>query len=154
MNKKGFTLLELLVVVLIIGILAAVALPQYQKAVAKAKVMQGIITLKAITDAQERYYLANNEYTDNVEDLDIEVSLNDGLFSYSCGTKRYCSALGLQQTLPNLTFHLIHQPDYAANNSGVHFCESYGIYEERAVKLRKICKLLGEKKNEDYYWLP
>ena len=39
-NKKGFTLLELLVVVLIIGILASIALPQYTKAVEKAKLSE------------------------------------------------------------------------------------------------------------------
>ena len=39
-NKKGFTLLEMLVVVLIIGILASVALPQYRRSVNKAKFAQ------------------------------------------------------------------------------------------------------------------
>ena len=73
MNKKAFTLLELLVVVLIIGILAAVALPQYRKAVGRAELAQVISATKAITNAQERFYLANGSYTTNLQDLDINL---------------------------------------------------------------------------------
>ena len=71
--KRAFTLIELLVVVLIIGILAAIALPQYQKAVIKARVSTYLPLLKSIAEAEELYYLANQQYTHNTNSLDIQI---------------------------------------------------------------------------------
>ena len=70
--RKGFTLIELLVVVLIIGILASVALPQYEKAVMKSRYATLMALTNAIGDAEETYYMANGEYTEDFEALAIE----------------------------------------------------------------------------------
>ncbi len=77
-NKSGFTLLEMLVVVLIIGILAGIALPQYQKAVEKAKLTEALLNIKTIQGAAERYILAQGYPTSGYVPLkdfpDVELS--------------------------------------------------------------------------------
>ncbi|MBO5910754.1 MAG: pilin [Elusimicrobiaceae bacterium] len=54
MNKKAFTLIEMLTVVMIIGILTAVVLPQYRRAIQKAQATEAIAMLRVINDSGER----------------------------------------------------------------------------------------------------
>ncbi len=72
-QKQGFTLMELLVVVLIIGILSSVALPRYQLAVRKTKASAALAFSEKLSDAQSLYFLANGAYPPDMESLDITV---------------------------------------------------------------------------------
>ncbi|MBR3632040.1 MAG: prepilin-type N-terminal cleavage/methylation domain-containing protein [Elusimicrobiaceae bacterium] len=72
-SKRAFTLIELLVVVLIIGILSAIALPQYQKAVEKSKASQALILLRNTANAQKVYFLANGTYARTFSDLGVDI---------------------------------------------------------------------------------
>ena len=71
--KNAFTLVELLVVVLIIGILAAVALPQYRKAVEKSKAMEALVVLKAVAQAADAYYLANGSWPTKFDEMVVNI---------------------------------------------------------------------------------
>ena len=71
--KQAFTLIELLIVVLIIGVLSAVALPQYRLAVLKSRYTQLVAMGESIYQAAQSYYLANNAYPARFDALDIDI---------------------------------------------------------------------------------
>ena len=61
-TKKGFTLVELMIVVAIIGILAAVAYPSYTGYVQKANRADAIDSLLSLAGRMEEFYLNNDSY--------------------------------------------------------------------------------------------
>ena len=75
-KMRGITLMELMIVVVIVGILAAVAYPNYRDFAARAKRNEAKAALLQIATNQERFYLNNNEYTDNMQNLGFNVSDN------------------------------------------------------------------------------
>ncbi len=81
MKNRAFTLIELLVVVLILGILVAIAVPQYQKAVKRSQAVEAILNMKSLLNAQRVFYLVNGHYTKNLNDLDV--NLNSENYNYS-----------------------------------------------------------------------
>ena len=90
-NNKAFTLILLFIVVLFIGILSAVALPQYKLATVKARLATIRPLLASIKQAEEAYYLANEEYTNQWDLLDIDLSACPNTYSVSTADVRECN---------------------------------------------------------------
>ena len=73
---QGVTLTELMVVVVIIGILTAIAYPNYRQYAARAKRNEAKAALLQIATNQERFYLQNNSYTTDMTSLGFPVASN------------------------------------------------------------------------------
>ena len=98
-NKKGFTLIEMLVVFLIIGILAGVALPQYQKTVEKTHFAEALLNISSIQKSIDMYLLSNGYPSsgsvhflreDNDAELELDIIQNMECGEYVCHTEKFC----------------------------------------------------------------
>ncbi|HFC6729208.1 TPA: pilin [Neisseria meningitidis] len=74
--QKGFTLIELMIVIAIVGILAAVALPAYQDYTARAQVSEAILLAEGQKSAVTEYYLNHGEWPGDNSSADVATSAN------------------------------------------------------------------------------
>ncbi|MBH6782825.1 pilin [Neisseria meningitidis] len=72
--QKGFTLIELMIVIAIVGILAAVALPAYQDYTARAQVSEAILLAEGQKSAVTEYYLNHGTWPSNNSDAGVATS--------------------------------------------------------------------------------
>ena len=81
-HKHGFTLIELLIVVAIIAILAAIAIPNFLAAQVRAKVSRVKADLRTVATAVESYYIDYNSYPESVPVPIVVSGTRDSAYSY------------------------------------------------------------------------
>jgi len=85
--QKGFTLIELMIVIAIVGILAAVALPAYQDYTVRAKVSEGLAKSAEAKTTIAEYFVARGKFPLNATEAGIDVDVNTDLVkSITMGT--------------------------------------------------------------------
>ncbi len=73
LKNAGFSLVELTIVVVILGVLAMLAVPRYQTAVERSKASEAFSYCAQVQGAQERYAARKGEYSHSMRNLDIKI---------------------------------------------------------------------------------
>ncbi|HHF3231046.1 TPA: type IV pilin protein [Vibrio diabolicus] len=97
-KQQGFTLIELMIVVAVIGVLATIALPQYQNYVKKSEASSGLATLRALVTNIDNYHAENGSFPTNVNDVGGASDMN------KLGTVSLTAASGATDSQAKFTF--------------------------------------------------
>ncbi|NRP09310.1 MULTISPECIES: type IV pilin protein [unclassified Marinobacterium] len=93
-HQKGFTLIELMIVVAIIGILASIAYPAYQDYVQQARRTEAMNALSEVRIAQEKWRANHTSFTDDLSGLDVDATTESGFYTVSVSVLSNTQYLG------------------------------------------------------------
>jgi len=100
-NKKGFTLIELMIVVAIIGILAAIAIPNFMSYQCKAKQSEAKSALGQIKVMQEAYRAEHDTYGSDLTNIGFSIA-EDARYDYSISGTPSSTAFTAKATTSDL----------------------------------------------------
>lgn len=82
--KKGFSLIEIMIVVVIIGILATLAYPRLERYILSSRQTEAKTNLMAVYTAQKIFFASNNRYASQLNELGVQLEEGEGaVYQYS-----------------------------------------------------------------------
>ena len=137
-QQRGFTLMELLVVVLVIGILTSVAVPQYRRAVLKSRFSTLMPLAKSVAQGNEVFYQGRGYYANDVDELDIQApsvgtNATIELASIEKSENGFDYVLARRSDVPGLAY-VVYQ-EHSGQFPGTFMCEANDTLNPQASEL-------------------
>jgi type IV pilus assembly protein PilA len=134
-KQQGFTLIELMIVIAIVGILAAIALPAYQDYTVRAKVSEALARLAEAKTSVAEYYSANGYFPDSANKAGLNTNPNTDIVAslrYIPTTTSAVSVLGV-----------VLQAGVIPTNTGTNYSFVLSGVTQSGRTLRWVCKPLA-----------
>jgi len=126
-TQKGFTLIELMIVVAILGILSAIALPSYTKYVEKSRRTDAKVELLRIAQLQESFFAQNLTYANSLTQLGLGANTVLSADRYYNVTVFAATPASCNTANPCITYQLRALPVAARAQVGDTACTGFGI---------------------------
>lgn len=97
MNRQGFTLTEVLAVVIIVGVLAAIALPNYARTVERSRAAEAMTDVKAVNDAIYAFFSERNTCPSSFSQLAVALPVDD-LHTNTINTRYFTLSIAAEDT--------------------------------------------------------
>ncbi|MEQ5873997.1 MULTISPECIES: type IV pilin protein [unclassified Pseudoalteromonas] len=97
-NLKGFTLIELMIAVAILGIIASIAIPSYFEHVKRTARTEAITSLLDAANKQEQYFVDNREYTTSLSALGVAETTENNFYKLKATVNNNAGTFELEAT--------------------------------------------------------